>query len=68
MWRLGRRQYVLCADPEDPCEDWADRRLVREDATRSQTFDVPLAYLVLHTGSSVCVSLTRDGDSRWRTD
>ncbi len=44
MWRLGRRQYVLCADPEDPCEDRADRRLVREDATRSQTFDVRLAY------------------------
>ena len=44
MWRLGRRQYILYADPEDPCEDWAHRRLVREDATRSQTFDIPLAY------------------------
>ena len=45
VWRLGRRQYILHADPEDPYEDWAHRRLVREDATRPQTFDVSLAYL-----------------------
>ena len=44
VWRLGRRQYILYADPEDPYEDWAHSQLVREDATRSQTLDVPLAY------------------------
>jgi hypothetical protein len=45
VWRLGRRWYLLCADPEDPCEYLAHRRLVREDVTRSQTFDVLLTYL-----------------------
>ncbi len=29
MWRLGRRMYLLCADPEDPCKGWVQRRLVR---------------------------------------
>ncbi len=46
VWLLGRRQYVLYADPEDLYEDWAHSQLVREDATRSQTFDVPLVYLL----------------------
>lgn len=45
VWRLGRRRYLLCADSEDPCEDWAHRRLVRSDATRSRTFEIPLAYI-----------------------
>ena len=53
MWRLGRRRCLSCADPEDPCEGWVQRRLVREDAIRSQALVFLTPALALRNGSSV---------------
>ena len=39
MWRLGHRRCFSCADPEDPCVGWVQRRLVREDVIRSQALE-----------------------------
>ena len=53
MWRLGRRKCLSCADPEDPCEGWVYRLLVREDTTLSQALVFLTPALALHNGSSV---------------
>ena len=72
MWRLGRRRCLSCADPEDPCEGWVQRRLVRENAIRSQALVFLTPALALHNGSSVVCPLrgkaTADGEPASVTD
>ena len=53
MWRLGRRTCLSYTDPEDPCEGWVQRRLVRVDATLSQALVFLTPALAFHNGSSV---------------
>jgi hypothetical protein len=67
VWRLGRRLGFSCIDGEDPLEERGSRQLVSQKR---------LAYsaCVSHTSPDspqrligMCDSLTREGDSRWRT-
>ena len=73
MWRLGRRLAFSCTDPEDPFEEWVQRRLVRGEATRSQALVFLTPTRALQKGSSVCVfpsrgKATADGEPASVTD
>jgi len=72
VWRLGRRRCLSCADPEDPCEGWVQRRLVREDAFDSRRL-CSSRLLWLSTLAHRCVfplrgEATADGEPASVTD
>ena len=52
---LKSRLVLLPTDPDDPCEEWVQRRLVSGEATRSQGLVFLTPALALHYGVSVCV-------------